>query len=298
MPPSSRETAAPDRRPVPSDHLAVFQWGVYDPDQLLHGRAEFSLEHVFLSWATLDPAWLTEQLTSINKRNRVPLITLEPWPDAMGEKPAGTLFDDIIAGRYDSILDTFAETVRDSGMRVYVRWGHEMENLIGPYPWITRDHDAFIAAYRYVVDHLRSRAGNAGFVWSPAGNRECPAYWPGDDYVDVVGVSILCFPDWERKQHGRIRSFQEMFSEKYDRVSRFGHPVMIAEFGVAGSNEAQLGWLREAFAALSDYPLLKSIVFYFSRDVDAAWGKDLATPDWRFRLTTLDEARQFLAEPE
>jgi beta-mannanase len=88
-----------------------------------------------------------------------------------------------------------------------------------------------------------------------------------------------------------------MFSEKYDRVSRFGHPVMIAEFGVAGSNGHQLAWLREAFAGLSDYPLLKSIVFYFSRDIDGAWGQDLATPDWRFRLATLDEAKQALPEP-
>jgi cellulose synthase (UDP-forming) len=296
-PPHSREVAATGHMPGPSDHLSVFRWGVYDPDQLLQAREGFSLEHVFVSWAALDPEWLAEQLASIEQRNRIPLITVEPWADATQEATTGTLFDDILAGEYDPILETFAETVRDSGTHVFVRWGHEMENLIGRYPWITRDHALFIKVYRHVVDELRSRADNIVFVWSPAGNRECPAYWPGDEYVDVVGLSILCFPDWERRQYGRTRSFEEMFSEKYDRVSRFGHPVMIAEFGVAGSNGHQLAWLREAFAGLSDYPLLKSIVFYFSRDIDGAWGQDLATPDWRFRLTTLDEAKQALPEP-
>ena len=41
-----------------------------------------------------------------------------------------------------------------------------------------------------------------------------------------------------------LSSFAQMFSEKYARVRQFGHPVMIAEFGVAGSNGHQREWLH------------------------------------------------------
>jgi endoglucanase len=173
-----------------------------------------------------------------------------------------------------------------------------MDNLAGPYPWIRDDPVAYVDAYRHVVARTRSRAENLVFVWSPAGNEGCERYWPGDDYVDVVGLSILCFPDWELRTYGHIRGFDEMFSEKYARVERFRHVVLVAEFGVAGTDGLQREWLRSAFARFGAYPLLRSVVLYFSRDVDDAWGADLPTPDWRFRLSILEEARQARAKSD
>src|ERR1700726_140484 len=34
---------------------------------------------------------------------------------------------------------------------------------------------------------------NIAYVWSPAGDRELARYWPGEQYVDCVELSVLEF---------------------------------------------------------------------------------------------------------
>jgi cellulose synthase (UDP-forming) len=163
-----------------------------------------------------------------------------------------------------------------------------MEYVTGRYPWAGPDAAAFIAAYRHVVDRCRaSGAAQTLYVWSPAGNKAARAYWPGRPYADYVGLSVYGFPDWDLARHGTVRSFDEIFGERYARIADLDRPVMIAELGVTGAREHQIKWMTEALLSAHRYPRLRSIVYFHAVDSRAAWPEEFRVPDWRIDLSAV-----------
>lgn len=101
----------------------------------------------------------------------------------------------VAAGARDGYLRAQADAVRRFGKPVFVRLDWEMNgtwypqwNLPGVSP------SAYIVAWRHVYDIFQSEgAANAAFVWCPntwrgPGDADVSAWYPGDEYVDWVGV--------------------------------------------------------------------------------------------------------------
>ena len=262
---------------VPSGGVANF--GVYDPDGWFKDSKNVAVEHVYVRWNGLDHATLSTSLEDVVARGRWPLVTVEPWPASPDR--AGSLLSDVAAGAYDDAIDEICTTVASLDHPAFLRWGHEMELDTGRYPWSTREANDYIYAYRHIVGRCRLSSTQIYYVWAPAGNEDANWYWPGADYVDYVGLSVFGFPEWDQKMFGRVRGFEENFSEKYWRVAWAERPVMIAELGVTGDQAYQGAWIREAQASLARYPLVRTIVYFNSGDAEAVWGPELRTPDWR-----------------
>jgi beta-mannanase len=246
-----------------------------------------AIEHVFIGWDGYEKGRLSALLQGASGRNRWPLVTLEPW--TFGRRPSDghSLFVDVLTGRYDAVIGTICGEIRDFGKPVFVRWGHEMEAVTGRYPWARADAQGYVRAYRHFVDSCRAAAQNAFYVWSPVGNDGLDAYWPGRSYADYVGLSVYGFPEWDLAHFGRVRSFDEIFVEKYLRIARFTRPVMIAELGVAGEREHQVGWITDGVRNFGRYPLLRSVVYFNAVDSRAAWPEEFSIPDWRLDLGVL-----------
>ena len=140
----------------------------------------------------------------------------------------------------------------------------------------------YVAVCRHFVDRCRALLTLLVFyVWSPVGRQELFRYWPGPDYVDHIGVSIYGFPEYDLRNFGKARSFDEIFTETYQRVSLFDKPVIIAELGVTGSPRHQRYWMYQAMRNFHRYPRLQIAVYYNGKDSPLAWGKDYPVPDWR-----------------
>jgi endoglucanase len=248
----------------------------------------FDVEHSYVNWD--DERSLDRALAESRARGRVPLVTLEPWVSA-GGRPEAVLAE-TAAGANDGIIDVAARIVAAQAPQpVLVRFAHEME-LIGAYPWSQPDGEAYVRAYRHVRDRfMAAGATNTGWVWSPAGNENARGYYPGDDAVDYVGVTILGYEAWDRRfglDHGR--PFTELFGEKYARVAPFGKPVLVTELGVTTGDRAdgpdsaartayQVAWLTAAVAAFDAYPHLVGVVYFNALNPPNAWMGD--RPDWR-----------------
>jgi endoglucanase len=158
-----------------------------------------------------------------------------------------------------------------------------MEQPSDRYPWARGDASGYIAAYRYFVDACRKIVPRARFVWSPKGEGGLAAYYPGDNYVDLIGVSVWGLEKWDREQYGRPRSFAKTFNEKYRRVAQFGKPVIIAELGVAGRKRYRQNWISEISALSSGpnpFPLLTGIVYFYDKE-PYHWPSGYGSPDWR-----------------
>jgi endoglucanase len=172
-------------------------------------------------------------------------------------------------------------------------------DLSGLYPWSANSPKMYIAAYRHVVSIFRDEGvTNVRWVWSPAGDPKAPEYYPGDDVVDYVGLTLLEDAGWNRLFALPEQSFADAFSSKYDVLKTFGKPIIICELGISGSAEHQKSWLAQAAASVSDFPLLRGLVYF--NDINPRSKQVPTRPDWRLTaqgFAALDSAADLTAQP-
>jgi beta-mannanase len=267
-------------------------WGAYDPEGRLAGAGGLDLEQVYLAWNG-DPRQITKDVRAIRQRGRVPLVALEPWPAVWAGLTRETLFGDVVAGKYDASIRQSCSTLsRESPQPVLVRWGHEMDlavlapggpdaDLAGRYPWANGDAPGFVAAYRHFVATCRATgAANISYVWAPGGDPGLRAYWPGGEYVDYVGTTVLGFAEWDvQRGADRPSTFRELFDPRYELLQGYGKPVLVCELATTGPAEYRQRWIAAAAEAFATYPLLKGVVYFNAVD-PVPWG-GMGKPDWR-----------------
>jgi len=255
---------------LPPNRVAI---GAYDPN-----LRYTSLPIEFNQWfVRQDEPDLLAGALAIGRYRRTVFVTVEPFPSRGQREPP---LDTVAAGRADEQLRRLARVVRDAEPQVVLlRWGHEME-LSGLYPWAANTPDLYRSAYRRVVSVFRDEgARNARWVWSPAGNANAPAYYPGDDVVDYVGLTILADENWDAGFGLPPQSFAELLRPRYERVREFGKPIIVAELGVSGSPERQLAWLSEAAGALPAFPQVQAIGYF--NDLNSANNRLPTQPNWQ-----------------
>lgn len=205
----------------------------------------------------------------------------------------------ILEGTWDADLRSWAQSARDYRKPLLLDFAPEMNGdffrwsgwangggTLGDYgsddtpdgPERYRD------AYRHVVDIFREeKAINVTWVFHPTVHTvEWPAwndlsyYYPGDDYVDWVGVSVygVQYPDepWQ--------TFDEVFAETYRTLVTLApdKPFLVAEFGVRedekiASRKAQ--WIKDALRAIetSKYPNVRGVSYWHEawKTADGEW---------------------------
>jgi beta-mannanase len=73
---------------------------------------------------------------------------------------------------------------------VYLRWDPDMEVPVQRYSWQYQSPVDYIEAFRHVAKTCRSAKPALQIMWSPAGYPGTEEYWPGDDVVDAIGISV------------------------------------------------------------------------------------------------------------
>src|SRR5689334_3297999 len=146
------------------------------------------------SWAAFDSSvpWVVSQWTNHEKLLvSVPLIT------------AGADLNSAAAGAYDAHWLAAAKTLAAYDPNMTVRVGWEM-NGAGWWPWSgVSNPDGYIAAFRHFVDVFRSVDPNFKFDWSPnigVQGLDPERLYPGDAYVDVIGMSTYEDTTWTAGQ--------------------------------------------------------------------------------------------------
>jgi len=267
--------------PIPVVYTNFPFLGIYDPAGQVN-RDGVEAEQVFIQWSPNAGEHVAQQIERILAMGRLPIIAIEPWPWGIDGLTEETLLADIAAGRYDETIRDIAASVRAySPQPAYIRFGHEMD-LTGIFPWAQGDPDAFISAYRHFVQVMKAEdVSNARWVWSPTGNRGSTDYYPGDDVVDVIGVTLLVADRWEADAGIQTpRSLRALLSEKYGLSTRFNKPLLALEVGISLGDETQeLTWLQDARLTMADYPNLFGIVYFNDQNPPVA-GVDYL-PDWR-----------------
>ena len=138
------------------------------------------------------------------------------------------------------IIDMLAK----SGTPVYLRFAAEFDT------WsVQGDAESYIKAFRFVADLVHNSSKNIAMVWSvtmrPAFGLDPNAYYPGDDYVDWIGISLYMVKyfggqDYEEGFYGLLNQTQfasgiaaNPVTILKDYIERYGSrkPFMITESG-------------------------------------------------------------------
>jgi endoglucanase len=256
-------------------------FGAYDPAGEFTNDAEVTIEHVFLPWedVSLDSLYQADQYAL--DRKRALIITIEPWTWTRDERnTADFLFNGISEGYYDSNMRSICQVIGTLQSPVSVRWGHEMETKDGQFIWSAWKPENYIASFKRMIDICRKEAPKINVIWSPIGLENAKDYYPGDDYVDLVGVSVFGYQAWEEKIIGHARSFTELLTERYKNVKDLGKPIVVAELGYTGDAAYVASWEAEVRAARPDMPQLAGVV-YFNQPEVYPWPNNFPQPDWR-----------------
>jgi hypothetical protein len=221
-------------------------------------------------------AFPVEMATWIRNAGAVPYIRLMLRHTTDQNKPPREFrLQNIIDGKLDEDLTKWADAARDFGTPLLAEYGTEMNGRWFPWNGIwnganrkkgfgSRDvadgPERFIAAYRHIVELVRSRgASNVSWVFHANADDDPEARWnqleryyPGDDVVDWLGLSAYGYQT-PMARYPR-ETFRELVDRVYPRLAALSSekPIMVLEFGHTAGNPRQdaATWANEAFTDL------------------------------------------------
>lgn len=217
---------------------------------------------------------LAAALENAEQEGRILELTLQPEKQI---PESGNMVYDILDGKYDAFLKNYAGEVAACGEPVLFRLANEMNGDWCVYSsWHTsKDTDIFKTFYRYVYHIFRDAgADNVIWVWNPNG-RSFPdfkwndelCYYPGDEYVDVVGMTGYNTGTYYTSE--AWKEFDQIYDPLYAKYTGlYEKPLMITEFSsssVGGSKEA---WVAGMFRNIRKYDRIKAAVWWDGCDWD------------------------------
>ena len=137
-------------------------------------------------------------------------------------------------------LDDFATALADlqsSGVVVLWRPFHEFN---GNWFWwgASRDGQDYIKLWRHMHDYFTHTKQLKNLIWVWAGSREAgpwiqplAKYYPGDTYVDIVGIDMY----YDTLDEAAVKAYREL--------SKLGKPFALAEYGPDNKTTTKTGTL-------------------------------------------------------
>ena len=228
--------------------------GVYDIAQTMTGKP-LAFEEVFVDQRSAE-GWVGTNQQSVYKfataawaKGRTPIISIEPF--------SGDPLDEIVSGKRDKQLAKIASQLARYGGPAIIRWGHEAEN--STYPWGGKQPEKYILAYRYVVDYLRkyNPQQKLSFMWSPIGTSPRAPNITQAHTTSITSAALFLIRKIEASPRPLLPSIETL--------AQYGKPIIIAECGVQAKHD-QAAWVAGLKASASQFPLLKSVIYFNAVD--------------------------------
>ena len=262
-----------------------FEFGLYDPQNLLNNENAVTTEHLFVDFSSLYDGSFEKRFKDVLLRNHNIIVTFEPFRNPFGKDDTKVL-ENVIIQTYDKEIEKLYSIISQTSKKVYLRFGHEMEIPITRYPWQSQDPIIYIKSFRYFMSFRDSLSSNIKRVWGPAGDRGSTEFWPGSDVVDLISFAIYGLPDKNITDPKKQLSFATFFQIKKRRMRFLDKPIFITEFGVKGPEDYQKKWLEGAANIIKDDPQIIGANYFNMSDTPKAWG-DIKPPDWSISKANL-----------
>ncbi len=249
-----------------------------------------------LAWAYFSNNWFNgiifpqQEVITLKQLGITPYIRLMPR-ESFSSNPDDHQYslEKISAGEFDTDLTRWAIAAREADVPLIIEFGTEVNGHWFPWngtwngqgettgfgdPHKPDGPERFIAAYQRIINLFRSvGATNVTWVYHINSISNPPdkdwngvlSYYPGDDYIDWIGVSVY----GAQSDLDTWTTFDEVFAETYNTLTTATEkPIMIAEFAVheQANTALKAAWLEATLQSFiqNTYPRVKGISYWQS----------------------------------
>ena len=211
----------------------------------------------------------------IRERGSIPFIRLMFRSSPEQNKPERTFsLKRILEGALDEDLRSWAREARDFATPLFVEFGTEANGKWFPWNgwWNGKEQrrnygdpvypdgpERFRDAYRHIIQTMRQE-GAANILWvfhvncgdyPQADWNRFENYYPGDEYIDCLGVSVY---GAQTPMEEEWPEFRGLLDAAYPRLAALAptKPILLLEFGVTRNNSRgdQAAWAERALSDL------------------------------------------------
>ena len=221
-----------------------------------------NMQSIFVGWGSSDGPFPSEYGSTVRDKGKTLVIFWEQY---------GTTLDAINAGQFDTYMQQFATAAKTYGGPVILAPLHEMNGNWDPWDGTVGSNTPakVIAAWKRIHDAFVN-VPNVKFAWD-VNNESVPdtaanaigAYYPGDAYVDYVGVDGFNFSNpWQ--------TFGQVFDSAMNQLKTYNKPIFIFSMACApGSQKA--AWITEGLGThVKNYPNIAGWV-WFNQNKEKDW---------------------------
>ena len=193
----------------------------------------------------------------------------------------------------------FARAAAEFGHPFLFRLNNEMNSDWTNYSGVVnlQDPDIYVETWRTIFNIFEEEgAHNAIWIWNPHDRSYPPAEWthylayyPGDEYVHMLGITGYNNGDYYAQRYNEYwREFDEIYGLIIEELGgRFdAFPWIITEFGSSSFGGDKAKWIDGMFDAIGKYERIKVAVWFSYADFDD--DGTIARPYW------LDETEETL----
>lgn len=235
----------------------------------------FNIISHYVAWGDKDlKNFPFEELEETFEKNAYPMITWEPWVSELAKldtiaslKNEKKALKYIAEGHFDEYVISFINLLKTYDKPIFIRFAHEFDNP--QYPWSVKGNNTpeeFKAAWIHLHDLIQSQGANKIIlVWNPWKPKAVAKYYPGDKYVDWIGVTSLNYSLLNGTE--KEESFEDIYAPFHKAFAKFARkPVMLAEFGSLKIKTNQKEWIEDAIKSLQKkYESISALVFFNSK---------------------------------
>jgi cellulose synthase (UDP-forming) len=210
----------------------------------------------------------TANINQVYKLHALPLLAWSLWqndslnhiakdPDVMSR---------IIAGKYDDQLRSFATQVARLNKPVYISCNTAVaQNKYPLFAQVADKPENYIAAWKYVHDLFDEvGADKVIWIWTPWDSFIGSQYFPGNDYVDWLGLDLTKFS--KDKSSVNTNSFDSLY-RPFHKLPLFksGLPVIVT--ATPGFTKDKEAWWNNAWENIDTaFNEIKSVIVYGEND--------------------------------
>jgi hypothetical protein len=262
------------------------------------------------NWENGDIIFPAENVEKLRKLGRVPYIRLMPWSEYSGTGFKDPIFtmDNFLSGQFDEQLIAWAQEALKSPGPMILEFGPEVNGNWFPWngqwngggktdgygdPKLPDGPEKFRDTYRRVINLFRM-VGLTDVTWvlhvdtarlPEVWWNKTPYYYPGDEYIDWIGLSAFGAQLPTHKWQDMMPKFKAFWPE-IESIAKT-KPLIISEFAVIEDKKTtgrKAQWLNRALRMVETglYPI-KGITYWNS----PGW---LADGSADFRITSSQSA--------
>lgn len=244
-----------------------------------------------------------ETMKKMHDKNKAIELTVQTCANNNEKLFDYTPMFDILEGKKDEQIRTLASEIKEFENPVLFRLNNEMNTDWTSYSGIICLSDPEI--YKEVwhrIYNIFEEEGVTNCIWifNPNDNNYPPskwnnflAYYPGNEYVHMIGVTGYNQGTYYAKKNGEEwKSFKTIYDEISNKYSELfkDFPWIITEFASSSVGGDKAKWIKDMFKNINDYPNIKAAVWFSVADYDPDYVETLqvSRPYW------LDETKETL----